>query len=192
MPPYRQLKKWIDSYEFGKLKFLSLSRFCGLPSWGQWKEKNVKELSGGALFDLVIHDIDYASYLLGLPSDIKCNCLPGEYTNHDYVSAMWSYRNSDVNVKIEGGFTFHTNFPFQASFMAQFEKASVLFTTLRGDIIQIADNKTVREIPAGDGNEGYYNEIAYFGGCIKNHSQPEECTAASSLQAIQLCYNHIK
>ena len=68
MPPYQQLKKWIDTREFGKLKFLSLSRFCGLPSWGQWKEKNVKELSGGALFDLVIHDIDFANYVVGMPS----------------------------------------------------------------------------------------------------------------------------
>lgn len=191
MPPYQQLKKWIDSQEFGKLKFLSLSRFCGLPSWGQWKEKNIKELSGGALFDLVIHDIDYANYLLGMPSEIKCNYLPGPYTNHDYVSAMWSYKKSTVHVKIEGGFTFHANFPFQASFMAQFEEASVLFTTLKGEIIQIADDKSVREVPAGDGNEGYFNEIAYFTKCIKNNSQPVECTSLSSLLAIQLCYKHI-
>jgi predicted dehydrogenase len=191
MPPYQQLKRWIDSQEFGKLKFLSLSRFCGLPSWGQWKEKNVKELSGGALFDLVIHDIDYANSILGMPSEIKCNYLRGEYTNHDYISAMWSYRNNDIHIKIEGGFTFHANFPFQASYMAQFEKASVVFTTLRGDIIQIADDKSIREISSGEG-DGYFNEIAYFSKCIKNNSHPDECTPVSSLQAIQLCYNHIK
>lgn len=192
MPPYQQLKKWIDTGEFGKLKFLSLSRFCGLPSWGQWREKNVKELSGGALFDLVIHDIDYANYILGMPSGIRCSYLPGEYTSHDYVSAMWSYKENDVHVKIEGGFTFHANFPFQASYMAQFEKASVLFTTMKGDIIQIADNSTLKEIPAGDGGDGYFNEINYFAQCIKTNSQPEDCTPASSLQALELCYKHIK
>jgi predicted dehydrogenase len=192
MPPYQKLKQWIDNKEFGSLKFLSLSRFCGLPSWGQWKEKNVKELSGGALFDLVIHDIDFANYITGMPSDIKCNYLPGAYTSHDYISAMWSFKNSDLHVKIEGGFTFHSSFPFQASYMAQFEKASILFTTLRGDIIQIADNTGIQEVPAGDGGEGYFNEIDYFAKCLKNNSHPEECTPESSLQAIQLCYNHIK
>jgi predicted dehydrogenase len=192
MPPYQQLKRWIDSGEYGKLKFLSLSRFCGLPSWGQWKDKNVKELSGGALFDLVIHDIDYASYVMGAPSEIKCHYLPGEYTKHDYVSAMWSYRDSDVHVKVEGGFTFHSNFPFQASYMASFEKASILFTTLKGDVIQIADSESIREVPAGDGGEGYYNEIAYFADCLKKGVQPAECTPESSLQSITLCYNHIK
>ena len=192
MPPYQKLKQWVDTREFGRLKFLSLSRFCGLPSWGQWKEKNVKELSGGALFDLVIHDIDFANWVAGMPSGIKCNYLPGEYTSHDYVSAMWSYGESNVHVKIEGGFTFHSNFPFQASYMAQFEKASVLFTTLRGDIIQIADDTAVREVPASDGEDGYFNEIAYFAKCIKNNSRPEECTPESSLQAVKLCYNHLK
>jgi predicted dehydrogenase len=192
MPPYQKLKQWVENKQFGDLKFLSLSRFCGIPSWGQWKEKNVKELSGGALFDLAIHDIDFANYLLGMPSEIKCNYLPGEYTNYDYVSAMWAYRKEGLHVKIEGGFTFHSNFPFQASYMAHFEKASVLFTTLKGDIIQIADGTTLKEVPAGDGNEGYFNEIDYFAKCIKSNHQPEECSPVSSLQAIQLCYNHIK
>jgi predicted dehydrogenase len=192
MPPYQQLKNWIDSKEFGELKFLSLSRFCGLPSWGQWKDKNVRELSGGALFDLAIHDIDFANYAVGLPSVIKCNYLPGDYSGHDYISAMWSYNESKVHVKIEGGFTFHSAFPFQASYMAQFEKASILFNTMKGDVVQIADNNSVTEVPAGDGTDGYFNEIAYFAKCIKENKIPTECTSESSLEAIQLCHKHIK
>jgi predicted dehydrogenase len=191
MPPYQKLKQWIDSKEFGELKFLSLSRFTGLPAWGQWKEKHVKGTSGGALFDLVIHDIDFAGYVLGLPSEIKCSYLPGEFSKHDYISAMWSYKNKNVHVKIEGGLTFHSNFPFQAGYMAQFEKASVLYTSLKGEVIVIADNQSVKEVPAGDAGSGYYNEIAYFTECVINNSQPAECMPASSLQSIQLCYNHL-
>ena len=191
MPPYQKLKQWIDSKEFGNLKFLSFSRFCGLPGWGQWKEKNVTELSGGALFDLVIHDIDFASYALGLPSEIKCNYLPGSISKYDYVSAMWSYKDKNLHVKIEGGNTFHSSFPFQAGYMAQFEKASIFYTSLKGDVIVIADDNSIKEIPAGDAGEGYYNEIAYFAQCLKNNTRPQDCMPASSLQAVQLCYNHI-
>jgi len=192
MPPYQKLKEWIDGKQFGNLKFLSLSRFCGIPSWGQWKQKNVKDLSGGALFDLVIHDIDFANYLLGMPSEIKCSYLPGENSKHDYVSAMWTYDKTNVHVKIEGGSLFHSSFPFQASYMAQFDKASVLYTTLKGDVIQIADNESIKEVTAGDGGDGYYNEIAYFAGCLKSNREPDDCSPESSLQAIKLCYNHIK
>ena len=191
MPPYQKLKQWIDSKEFGELKFLSLSRFSGIPGWGQWNENHVKDSSGGALFDLVIHDIDFANYIMGLPSDIKCNYLPGRFSKHDYISAMWSYKNRDVHVKIEGGFTFHKNFPFQAGYMAQFEKASILFTSLKGDVIQIADDNSIKEVPAGDAGAGYNNEITYFTQCLKNNTKPEECMPSSSLQAIQLCYDHL-
>lgn len=191
MPPYQKLKQWIDSKEFGNLKFLSFSRFSGLPGWGQWKEKHVTDSSGGALFDLVIHDIDFASYVLGLPSEIKCNYLPGSISKYDYISAMWSYKEKNLHVKIEGGNTFHSSFPFQAGYMAQFEKASIIFTSLKGDVIGITDDNSFKEIPAGDAGEGYYNEIAYFTQCMEDNMQPEDCTPASSLQSVQLCYNHI-
>jgi len=191
MPPYQKLKQWIDSKDFGRLKFLSLSRFCGLPAWGQWKEKQVRESSGGALFDLVIHDIDFVSYALGLPSEIKCNYLPGDMSKHDYISAMWNYKDKNINIKIEGGFTFHTGFPFNAGYMAQFEKASVLFTTLNGDVIRIADDENVRDVAASDGSDGYYNEILYFTRCMENNTMPENCMPESSLQSIKLCYDHI-
>ena len=191
MPPYQKLKQWIDSKEFGELKFLSLSRFSGIPGWGQWKEKQVIGTSGGALFDLVIHDIDFANYVVGIPSEIKCSYLPGELSKHDYISAMWGYAGKNIKVKIEGGNTFHSNFPFQAGYMAQFDHASILYTSLKGDIIQVADDSHITEIPAGDAGAGYYNEIAYFVQCIKNNTQPYECMPASSLQSIQLCYNHL-
>lgn len=190
MSPYQKLKQWIDSKEFGELIFLSLSRFSGLPGWGQWKEKQVKGTSGGALFDLIIHDIDFASYVLGLPSEIKCNYLPGELSKHDYISAMWSYKDKNVHVKIEGGNIFHTSFPFQANFMAQFEKASILYSSSKDDIIQIADDSSINEVSAGDAGDGYYNEIAYFAECLKKNTQPTECMPSSSLQSIQLCYKH--
>jgi predicted dehydrogenase len=191
MPPYTKLKHWIDSKEYGELRFLSLTRFSGLPGWGQWKDKLVTTTSGGALFDLVIHDIDFASYVLGSPSDIKCSYLPGRLSKHDYISALWSYHEKNVHVKIEGGNPFHVNFPFQAGYMAQFENASIFFTSLKGDIIQIADDISIREVSAGDAGTGYYNEIAYFTQCMKNNAQPAECMPASSLQSIQLCYNHL-
>ena len=192
MSPYQKLKQWIDSKEFGELRFLSLSRFSGIPAWGQWKDRQVKGASGGALFDLVIHDIDFCNYVLGLPSEIKCSYLPGGLSRHDYISAQWFYSDKNVQVKIEGGNIFHAGFPFQAGYMAQFEEVSIQYTTFKGDVITIADHIGKREVTAGDVNRGYYNEIAYFANCMENNVQPVECTPVSSLQAIQLCYSSLQ
>jgi len=191
MAPYQKLKQWIDSGEFGDLEFLSLTRFCGLPGWGQWKEKDVKDLSGGALFDLSIHDIDFAASVVGQPVKIDSVYLPGEYSKQDYISALWSFGDKKLHVKIEGGFTFHKSFPLQAGYMAQFEKASVVYSTLCGDIIRIADDSSVTEIPAGDAGEGYFSEMQYFTDCLTHGTEPSLCSPVSSLQAIELCYKHI-
>ena len=193
MPPYQKLKEMIDSKKYGRLNFLSLTRFSGVPEWGEWKDKQ-KDFgsSGGALFDLVIHDIDIALFLTGKrPSEINSSYLPGKLSRHDYINAIWKFTDDDTMVKIEGGNIFHSAFPFQAGFMAKFEKASVLFSTLNPEVILISDDKGTVKIPAGDTAGGYYNEIEYFYNCIDRQEEPEMCTPESSLQAIKVCYEHI-
>jgi len=192
MPPYQKLKEWIDKEEYGKLKFLSLSRFSGVPLWGQWKEKQADfGTSGGALFDLVIHDFDFVIHLLGNPERINSYYLPGRLSKHDYVNATWEYPAKDMKVKIEGGNIFHSSFPFQAGFMAQFERASVCYSTFQPDFINVSDNNKIEKVPAGDLGDGYYQEVAYFARCMENDLQPLECLPESSLEAIKVCYKHV-
>ncbi|HEX6226108.1 MAG TPA: Gfo/Idh/MocA family oxidoreductase [Chryseolinea sp.] len=190
MPAYRKLKQWIDNRQFGALKFISLTRFSGLPSWGQWKQKQEQfGSSGGALFDLVIHDIDFLHYALGAPLKIESYCFPGALSANDYVSAQWHYEG--IRAKIEGGNTFHSSFPFQAGYMAQFENASVVYSSRMPSFIQVCDDEKIHEIAAGDANDGFYDEIDYFATCIKNDTEPVECTPTSSLKTIELCYSHL-
>ena len=162
------------------------------PSWGEWVERRGSFGStGGALFDLLIHDIDFVNYILGLPGSIKCDYFPGLLSKHDYISALWSYFDRDLKVKIEGGNIFHASFPFQAGYMAQFEKASIQYATMNGDIIRIATDSGIEEIPSGKAGDGFYDEIAYFAKCIILNRPPVECMPESALQTIQLCYDHI-
>ncbi len=190
MPSYRKLKEWIDYKQYGGLKFISLTRFTGLPSWGQWKEKQLKfGSSGGALFDLVIHDIDFLHFALGVPLRIESMCHPGALSSQDYVSAHWYFNNAKA--KIEGGNIFHSSFPFQAGYMAEFENASVVYSSQMPEFIQVCDDDKVQQIPVGPADEGFYREIDYFADCIKNDTEPMECTPASSLRTIELCYDHL-
>ena len=191
MPPYLKLKNWIDSGEFGALRFLSLTRFSGLPAWGQWKEKQQDfSSSGGALFDLVIHDIDFVQWALGNPDSIESTCLTGKLSNNDYVNAIWKY-NSGINVKIEGGNTFHTTFPFHAGYSANFENASILYSSSNAENIIVATDSESRKLPAGDAMKGYSDELDYFFRCLLNHEKPEKCLPESALQSIKLGYKHI-
>lgn len=193
MSPYKKLEEMIQTETYGKLKFLSLSRFSGLPVWGQWKEKQ-KDFgsSGGALFDLIIHDIDFASFVLGeAPEKIESSNLAGKLSKHDYVNATWEYSSKDVAVKIEGGNIFHTNFPFRAEYVAVFEKATVSFSTNNADHIYISRDEKSISIDANDLGDGYYNEIEVFAGSVKAAKLPGKFSPESALETIKLCYRHI-
>jgi len=191
MPPYLKLKHWIESGEFGELSWLSMTRFTGLPSWGQWKEKQ-KDFgsSGGALFDLAIHDIDYVQWVLGKPDSIEATTLQGKLSAHDYVCALWKYK-SGPDVKIEGGTRFHHLYPFEAGFSANFEKASIKYSSSSPEHIIIATDAETILVPAGDAMEGYPEELGYFVDCLDRKAKPEKCLPESALQSIRLCYEHL-
>ena len=191
MPPYLKLKHWIESGEFGELRWLSMTRFTGLPGWGQWKEKQ-KDFgaTGGALFDLAIHDIDFVQWVLGMPDSIKAFTLPGKLSEQDYVCAHWKY-NSGPDVKIEGGARFHHLFPFEAGFSVSFEKASIRYSSTQPDLFTIATDSETSEVPAGDSMEGYAGELGYFVECLDRKTKPEKCLPESALRSIQICYGHL-
>jgi len=191
MPPYLKLKHWIESGEFGELSWLSMTRFTGLPAWGQWKEKQKDSgSSGGALFDLAIHDIDYVQWVLGKPDSIEATTLPGKLSAHDYVCALWRYK-SGPDVKIEGGTRFHHQFPFEAGYFAVFEKVSIKYSSSSPEDIIIASDTDTLQVSAGDAMEGYANELAYYIECLDRKVIPEKCLPESALQSIRLCYEHL-
>jgi predicted dehydrogenase len=193
MSPYKKLAEIIHSEKYGKLTFLSLTRFSGLPVWGQWKEKQ-KDFgsSGGALFDLVIHDIDFAAFVLGeTPEKVESTVLPGKLSKHDYINATWTYPDKKLKVKIEGGNIFHANFPFQAGYQAVFEQATVSFSTNDSESISIDNNTERISVDATDLGDGYFNEIAVFAESIHSGVLPEKYSPESALETIKFCYRHI-
>lgn len=191
MPPYLKLKYWIESGEFGDLRWLSMTRFTGLPAWGQWKDKQKDfGISGGALFDLSIHDIDFVQWVLGEPDSIHAITLPGKLSAQDYVCALWKY-SSGPDVKIEGGTRFHHQFPFEAGFSVNFEKASIKYSSNRPEHIAIATDAESKEEPIGDAMEGFTEELNYFVKCMDRKMKPERCLPESALQSIRICYEHL-
>ena len=141
---------------------------------------------------MVIHDIDFAQWVCGVPGIISASYLPGKLSNHDYVSGIWSYKDKNLYVKIEGGNTFHTAYPFQASFSARFENASVLYYPKDPENIIVATDTETTLVPAGDGNDGFSAEMDYFIQCIGENKQPVLCTPESALESIKVCNRFVE
>jgi predicted dehydrogenase len=192
MPAYKHLYRMYRKCEYGKLKFLSATRFSGAPVWGEWRKlRKDFGVSGGALFDLVIHDIDFIRHMMGEPDEITVETQPGVLSNHDYVYAVWRYANSDAKVKIEGGMNFHITFPFEASFKAVFENASVVWSSLKERELNIAYDHHLVTAYIHDTSDGYYEEDDAFALRIINGETSTD-NAESALDTVRLCYRHTK
>ncbi len=192
VPAYQRLKEWTDRGEYGKLEFLYLSRYSGVPAWGCWKDDAaVRGSCGGALFDLLIHDIDYMRYVLGEPAEIESAILPGFLSKHDYISARWTFKDSSTLGIVEGGNIFHSKLPFHSKLLARFERASVEYCSTNQEKILVANDEKLAEIPTEEMTVCYLKELAYFADCIHANRWPEQGDPKTALRAIELCNRHI-
>ena len=62
-PEYQAIKSYSESDKLKNIEIVHAKRLGKLPTWSSWFQH--PEKSGGALYDLHLHDIDFAYYLLG-------------------------------------------------------------------------------------------------------------------------------
>jgi len=190
-PEYELLKKTIESQRLGSLKMLKMSRFSGEPSWGSWQEKQIKESSGGALFDLLIHDIDFLNSALGKPEKIWNSPALTEAFRGSYINSTWEYPDSGTLALVEGGNCYPPQRPFEAGYSALFENGTMLYSSVEPGKVKFvtADEVTVEDLSCE--KSGYLKELEYFLECAKSGRFPEKCPPEEALAAIQLCHRHL-
>src|SRR5262249_23388816 len=136
--------------------------------------------SGGAILDLLIHDIDFALHLFGDPVAISATGrVDGEV---DIVSCRLFYE-SGLAVDIVGGW--HPGrFPITMKYRVIGDAASVEFNfneypprMHRGAVIE---NLPLEQV------DGYAAELAYFADCVDSGREPVLCTPRDSERAVRL------
>lgn len=121
---YDYLRACVQDGRFGKLRNISLERLSALPAWGYdgWY-RDIKR-SGGAPFDLHIHDIDIINYILGKPNAISSVAVDAEMPRQ-YVNTRLFY--DDVTVFATASFNESASADFKMAFRARFDDASLVF-----------------------------------------------------------------
>ena len=178
-PPWEFLAQCIRDERYGKLRLLSTSRIAGEPTWGVWQDPEIKKTCGGAVFDLLIHDIDFANYSLGKLASMKTLL-----NRDDYWELSLVYDGNDAAVSIKGGFL-HRHSPFMAEYAATFDHGSVSLCSLHPETIHIGTDKGPETVAAP--GDAYLEELIYFTDCIGTRRQPSKCLPEDSLSAIAIC-----
>lgn len=122
---YRYLKDIYEKKTYGKLKSIVMQRISGDTKWGYEDWFHEERKSGSVVLDLHIHDLDFLRYMLGEPDSftVKAAAFPGGMINQ----IITSYQFGSVFATAEGIWDVCTELPFEGSFRACFEEATIIY-----------------------------------------------------------------
>jgi predicted dehydrogenase len=184
-PEYEWVKQAIESQTYGKVLDARFRRVAQAPGWGHGHFLAGKE-SGGALFDLHVHDVDFIHHCFGQPRGVYASGYSKVSGAIDHVIANFHYPGGPI-VTAEGSWAMNEGFGFCMAFTVNFEKATVDFDSSRSDRpmrLHVAGETTAVK---AEGKDGYVGELAYFAGCIRDGKAPTRVTAADGVVAVEIC-----
>ncbi len=175
-PEYHHALETVQSGKAGSIKsatFKRVSPDINGNGWQNWFMNS--KLSGGAILDLHLHDVDFIRQLLGMPKSVTAFGAKGirsDANGVDHVMACFDYGNGTL-VTAEGGWAPAKATPFEMSFQIVCEKMTL---RLAGDGYSVIyENGTVEKPqPAKPGlPTGWHTEIDYLLDCILNDVTPD-------------------
>jgi len=121
-PEYVTARDWIRGNKLGKIHSVSLRRCCACPQWSSWMRDPQK--SGGGIFDLLIHDLDYSLQVFGYPEAVSAVGHKSLSCGIDVVETRLHYPNGP-DVTISGGWQTFGKFPFFMEFTILAERGAL-------------------------------------------------------------------
>jgi predicted dehydrogenase len=143
MPEYVKIKEFLDKGILGDLHMVYSSRLAQHPNWTTWHRN--AQVSGGGLFDLHLHDIDYLYSLFGAVDTVDAVGWKSQTGCWNHVISTLRFKNG-IKAVSEGSLEIIGDFPFSAAFRATGDKATVDYRLTAGFNIEnlgAASNKLV-------------------------------------------------
>lgn len=196
---YQYLKKIYDSKTYGNLKSIIMHRLSGNVNWGfnDWFHDEKK--SGSSILDLHIHDADFLRYMIGEPDQLEV--LSTSFDNGMINQVITSYQFGNTIAVTEGIWDISPSFPFEASYRACFEDATIVFNGVKKPSITVYHKDGSIETPElkfaynvknnksgiNISNLGpYYTEIKYFIECVQNNKPIELAPLSEGIKSVEL------
>ncbi len=200
-PEYQVIKEIVDSGRFGRVEWVSAHRLSPPPAWA-WKGWLLDpKLSGGAVLDLHIHDLDYIAWLVGVPRMVQSCGSPGPKGGIDSVLTLGWEHESGAKSLAEGSLVLAPGYPFSMSLLVACEKATIRYDSGVSPslVVYPMEGETFAPpLPAPmvsastetQGNigslGGYYNEIKYFLDCLEAGKTPNVVTAEDARESVRI------
>jgi predicted dehydrogenase len=157
-PGWDWLRDAVQAGTFGAVRSAVFQRLGTRPSWSADFYANEAK-SGGALFDLHVHDADFIRWCFGAPSAVVST------GGADHVTTLYRYDRGPKHVVAEGGWDHSAGFAFRMRYVVVFERATADFDYFRERRLLLARDGSSEPVPIAAG-AGYEGEIRHVLGAI--------------------------
>ena len=187
-PEWAWLRAAIAEGRYGRVLGARFRRVAEPPGWGAQTFGNGAE-SGGALFDLHVHDTDFVNWCFGRPRSV----FSQGYTKHtgaiDHVVTQYEVAGGAI-VHAEGSWAMTAGFGFSMSYTVNFERATADYDLARGaEALRLSEPGQAARVVAmpADPPDGYVGELRHFVECVSAGRAPSVVTAADGLASVEVC-----
>jgi predicted dehydrogenase len=183
IPAYRTLRQILQESRLGPVRSAFFRRRCAAPTWSRWMTDPAK--SGGAILDLLIHDIDYCLHLFGTPKLVSAIGYHAYAEGIDFTGARLIYPTG-VPVIITGGWHHPKSYPFSMEFTVISEAGTLEFSSSGIPLTLYDASGSSEQVMPDLESDPFVEELRYFTNCVRTNSQPALCPPSESAMAVRV------
>jgi predicted dehydrogenase len=181
LPTYAAAAEIVKSAQLGAVRSAIFRRRCAAPAWTKWLSDPGQ--SGGGVFDLLIHDVDYCIHLFGAPAAVSAAGYEDTPRGIDIIVAQFHY--PELDVVITGGWHHPKAYPFSAEFTVVADGGTLEYNTA-GSPLTLYQADGVSAPVTVEERDGFAAELEYFVACAASGSKPVRCPPKESAMAVRL------
>jgi predicted dehydrogenase len=192
-PEYVELRRVIDSGELGRPRSGNTTRRQPFPAWSTLFKQ--ADITGGAIFDMLIHDYDALNWVLGSPRAVTAHGLRNPRSGgFDHAQVLVDY--GDATGIADGGMMMPESFPFTSRIEILCERGAVEYHFQAGGrSFEVGEPTNTLTIYRNDGDpdvvsvaqsDPYTNEVAYFIDCVRSGAPAERATVHDAYAALRV------
>nr|WP_312576069.1 Gfo/Idh/MocA family oxidoreductase [Sedimentibacter sp.] len=179
-PEYVSIKNMIDEKVIGKIQNVYMNRLSTYPKRSNWFRDPSK--SGGGLYDLNIHDLDYLYYLFGEVKSIYAIGIKSNIGCYDAITANIIFKRGitatvECNMDIKGEYPFTTCVRVIGNLGALEYNSTSRYDdnsdNIRyNELILYKEDKKPEKIEVSQYNP-YQRQLEYFAECVIQDKNPQ-------------------
>jgi len=191
-PEYMAIQAALQSGRLGRPLFATSQRVASMPDYAIWFRN--PQISGGAVLDLQIHEIDLLNWLFGKPRRVAARGRRDETGGWNHVGALFDY--AGVSAFVETSFMMPAGYPFTAGLRVLCERGVLEYQFRAGGSgvldAPAASLRIYEPADAGgqclpvESGDAFEREIAYFVACVQCATAPAIITPADARLAVQV------